>query len=84
MNGQDKFWLDSRPGISPNERESEDTVKPQGELSHTSHNRCGDARVRADIPIAFAEDPGSTKATFIPHYPPTIDEVKPGTSMNVS
>ena len=63
---------------------SEDTEKQPGKISHTSHNRCGDARVRADIPITSAEDPGSTKAIFIPQYPLTTDEVKPGTSMNVS
>ena len=82
VNGKDKLWLDSRSGLSPNERESQET---DGNKLHkdnrTSRNHLGNACIRADNLLAQAQNPGSPKATFIPQYCVATDKVKPGTSV---
>ena len=82
VNGKDKLWLDSRYGLSPNERKSQETDenKPlKDNLTPCDH--LGNAYVRADNLLAQAQNPGSPKATFIPQYCVATDEVEPGTSV---
>ena len=79
---QSRSFLNTRPGLSPNERESEDTHENgPADSSHTSRNRPENTRVRADIPM---EDPRSQKATIGSQSRNSTDEVKPGTSVDVS
>ena len=78
---QSRSFLNTRPGLSPNERESEDTHENGHNSSHTSDNRPETACVRADILLG---NPKSQKATIGSQSRNPTDEVKPGTSADVS
>ena len=81
VNKEDKTGVDPRSGLSPNERESEETHENGPNSSHTSDNRPENACVRADILLG---NPKSQKATIGSQSRNPTDEVKPGTSVDVS